>query len=175
MLVVLGVVVLLIVVLLRWAASQMGLQTQTNQRLLKVVDRLSLEHKKGLWLIEAGDHYLLLATHEQGVTMLDRLESRAIKAQLPHDEAEPSGFWERLRRGKGAAPSQPQSASPELSHDASQPQSEGDDRRPTPANAQDTPATHASPAASAETETPTAIPTQFEVVSDGKSSSKETP
>lgn len=131
MLFALFVVILVIYVLLRWAAQRMGVAGIGGTKLLRVCDRLSLEPKKGLWVVEAAGEYLLIATHEQGVTLLERLDAKTIREKQA-ESIEPTGFWERLR----PTPSMNEAHS-------SQPKSEQ-------------------------------IPTQFEVVSDGKSTDSTT-
>lgn len=130
MLFALGIVVLLIFVVFRWAAQRMGVAPNTYQRLLKSRDRLMLEPKKSLWVIEAAGDYFLIATHEQGVTLLQQLDAEAIEGEQPASPEE-GGFWGRLMRGPTDPPSK-------------------EDERPSePGHTSD------------------AIPTEFEVVSDG--------
>lgn len=138
MLFALGVVVLLIYVILRWAAQRAGLHGQGAGALLKVRDRLGLEAKKSLWVVEVAGQYLLLATHEQGVTLIERIDAEQAQKYLKQPDRQPSGFWDRLKRGSGTKAQQAavrQKAQESVAEDAP---------------------------------TPDEIPTNFEVVSDGK-------
>ncbi len=99
MLVALGVVVLLIYAILRWAAQRAGLHAPGGGSMLRVCDRLALEPKKGLWVVEVTGQYLLLATHEQGVTLIERLDAQTAQTYMEQSAQSKGGFWERLRRG----------------------------------------------------------------------------
>ncbi len=132
----LGVVVLLIYLILRWAAQRAGLHTSGGGALLKVQDRLGLEAKKSLWVVEVAGQYLLLATHEQGVTLIERIDAEAIQKFMDQPDRAPSGFWERLKQGTGIRSEAKSQDSPE------KPNSSKD-----------------------------SVPTDFEVISDGQTSS----
>jgi flagellar biogenesis protein FliO len=79
MLFALGVVVIAIFVALRWAAQRMGVYTPSKDKQMVIRDRLSLEQKKGLYLVELAGQSYLLATHEQGVTLLDKRPTDALQ------------------------------------------------------------------------------------------------
>ncbi len=98
--------------------------------------RLILQH--GDVSIEANGQFLLLATHEQGVTLLDKLDANAVQSSLQTQQRESPSFWERLRRR-----SLPQKLP-------------DDDTSPPPADPQQ------------ENPPSNPIPTQFEIVSDGQ-------
>ncbi len=69
----LGVVVIFIYLVLRWIAKQLGIVTKANQGRLVVKDRLLIEPKRSLWIIAVDGEELLLATHEQGISLLKAL------------------------------------------------------------------------------------------------------
>ena len=93
----LGVVVILIFVIMRWAAQKAGMSTAMYTGLLTIRERLSLEPKKGLWVVEAAGEYLLIATHEQGVTLLDKLDGEAVRKHIDAQGEVQTSFWQRLR------------------------------------------------------------------------------
>lgn len=142
MLIALGVVVLLIYAILRWAAQRAGLHAPGGGSMLRICDRLSLEPKKGLWVVEVTGQYLLLATHEQGVTLIERLDAQTAQTYLEQSTQTKGGFWERLRRG---APSNAPDSSPSKESEETVKEE-------------------------SSTSTNHSVPTDFEVVSDGQKS-----
>lgn len=138
MLLALGIIVVGIYIVMRWVSKQVGLPGQYNQGLLSVKDRLSLEPKKGLWLIEAAGKTMLIATHEQGITLLQTLDENVVQEQLQQQETtKPAPFWKRIKQ-EPQTPQEPQETTTT------------DDTNESPAPQ-------------------SAIPTQFEVISDGQS------
>jgi flagellar biogenesis protein FliO len=127
----LAVVVLSIFVVLRWVSSKMQTIQGMQGRLLSVTSRVALEPKKGLWIVEAAGSYYLLATHDQGVTVLDKLDTPSVRAVLEGDEPPAQPFWKAF-----ATKSDKTSTEAALST--------------------------------------AAIPTSFEIISDGKSTSSPT-
>jgi flagellar protein FliO/FliZ len=96
MLIALGIVVLLIYAILRWAAQKAGVHNPRAMGILHIRDRLSLEPKKSIWIIEIDGHYYLIATHEQGITLLERLDAQSITRQIEQNQQNTPSFWQRL-------------------------------------------------------------------------------
>lgn len=163
MLIALGVVIVLIYLVLRWIAQQSGVRLPGNHQLFRVCDRISLEPKKGLWVIEVAGQYLVVATHEHGVTMLDKLDAHAVQEHIEGLEKPPvGGLWERLwqnKQNKQNKQSQPQASS-----------------EPPPISGQSSGSRsfESSGLETKESSTPS-IPIHFEVVSDGQKATSTTP
>ncbi|MBK07074.1 MAG: hypothetical protein CL920_01080 [Deltaproteobacteria bacterium] len=129
MLFALGIIVVMIYAVLRWISKQAGFPGQVNQGLLSIEDRISLEPQKGLMVVGAGSQYFLIATHEQGVTMLHQLDSAEVEA-WKEGQPQPRPFWQRMQ-------TKPETQTP-------------------------------------DTASPSAIPTKFEVISDGQKTAPQT-
>lgn len=157
MLVALGVVVMLIYVVLRWVAQQTGIKTPGQHSLLRVCDRISLEPKKGIWVVEVAGQYLVLGTHEHGITLLDKLDPHTARQHMdtPSQQTK-GGFWEWWKNRKSATASA---------------NTQAGETSPTPAPNHTT--NHAIDSVHKGASQPS-IPTHFEVVSDGQKTSSST-
>jgi len=111
--------VLALVVALAWLTLNVGLRklmkmgpAQTG--LVRVHERLPLEPKKSVYLVEAAGQFLLLGVGEREVSRLGELDpekARAVLAQRAQVAApSPKPFWDRLlvkppnRRPSGGEP-----------------------------------------------------------------------
>ncbi|MCK6509033.1 flagellar biosynthetic protein FliO [Myxococcota bacterium] len=94
---ILGAIVILIFVVLRWASARTGLPFQSGQ-VLQIHARVGLEPKKALWLVEVAQQYFLIASHEQGVTFLATLDPTQTQAALAKKPPATGAFWRILRR-----------------------------------------------------------------------------
>ena len=81
-LVVLCFVVALAYVVLKLVGSWLGTTPTHAAKLVRVVERTSLETKKGLYVVDAAGSYLLLATHEGGVTRLAELDAAEVDRRI---------------------------------------------------------------------------------------------
>jgi flagellar biogenesis protein FliO len=93
----LGAMVILIFVVLRWASARAGLPLQSGQ-LLQIHARVALEPKKAIWLVGAAQQYFLIASHEQGVTFLATLDPTQTQAALAEKPQSTGAFWRILRK-----------------------------------------------------------------------------
>jgi flagellar biogenesis protein FliO len=127
-----GMLMVLLMIILRWASQRSGVGFSPGASLLHIHARLPIEPKKQIWIIEAANEFVLLASHEQGVTFLTKLDPDAVRALQSQPSAPSGNFWQLLRR------------------------------KPAPA------------APAQDTASAAPIPTQFEVVSDGRKKSQDT-
>jgi flagellar protein FliO/FliZ len=95
----------------------MGLQGASlgRQPLMSVVERLTLDPKRSLFVVKAADEYLLVGGGEGGLQLLSKLDPEAvarIREQRPQASAVPmSPFLQKLlSRRTGGSQSQPPSA-----------------------------------------------------------------
>ncbi len=94
---ILGAIVILIFVVLRWASARAGLPFQSGQ-VLQIHARVGLEPKKALWLVEVAQQYFLIASHEQGVTFLATLDPTQTQTAIAEKPPATGAFWRILRR-----------------------------------------------------------------------------
>ncbi|WP_254625295.1 flagellar biosynthetic protein FliO [Myxococcus sp. CA051A] len=95
----------------------MGLQAAApgKQTVVTVVERLTLDPKRALFVVKAADEYLLVGGGEAGLQLLSKLDSEAverIRAQRPQTNVVPlSPFLQKLlSRRSGGSSSQPPGA-----------------------------------------------------------------
>ncbi|MFP2929158.1 FliO/MopB family protein, partial [Pyxidicoccus sp. 3LG] len=95
----------------------MGLQGVAGGRetVVSVVERLPLDQRRTLFVLKAGDEYLLVGGGEAGLQLLSKLDTEAverIRAQRPPANVVPlSPFLQKLlSRRSGGSPSQPPGA-----------------------------------------------------------------
>ncbi len=104
MMLVLGLVLALAYLILNFGLRRLMKATNHPQATLKIHARLTLEPKKSIFLVEAGEEFLLLGTGEREVSFLTNLDSEKTRAALKNSatSAGPSNasarktFWERL-------------------------------------------------------------------------------
>ncbi len=85
----LGIVLLLLYIFLRWLSKFYQPMAMNRNSLFQVKDRLALEPKKALWLVELAGEYYLIATSEEGVRLLTKLDRAVISNGL--EELEKKG------------------------------------------------------------------------------------
>jgi flagellar protein FliO/FliZ len=103
MVLVLALVLALVWVTLNWGLRKLMRLSPVRQAVVKVHERIPLDAKKIVYLVEAGDEYLLLGAGEREVTLLTRLDAERTRALLAK-KAERTAlapvkgkpFWERL-------------------------------------------------------------------------------
>jgi flagellar biosynthetic protein FliO len=104
MMLVLGLVLALAYLILNFGLRRLMKATHHPQAALKIHARLMLEPKKSIFLVEAGEEFLLLGAGEREVSFLANLDSEKTRAALKNS-ATSSGtsnafalksFWERL-------------------------------------------------------------------------------
>ena len=76
----LGVVCLLAFVLLRWGAKWLYGAGRSGQR-MRLVERLPLEPRRALYLVEVAGRRLVLGSSENGVTLLVELEPETVEKE----------------------------------------------------------------------------------------------
>jgi flagellar protein FliO/FliZ len=103
MLLVLALVLALVYVTLNWGLRKLMRISPTRQAVVKVHERIPLDAKKIVYLVEAADEYLLLGAGEREVSLLTRLDTERTRALLAKKaeraaSALPAGkpFWDRL-------------------------------------------------------------------------------
>lgn len=140
----LGLVIVLLYAMLRWLAQKMGHYRNEHRKMIYIYDRLPLEAKKSLWVVEVNGKHLLVASHEQGVSLLTELDPPKEEQEEEKLPATPvqSSFLQKLFLRPGAKFNEKKQELAKESERASE-------------------AKESSP-----------IPTQFEVVSDGQDSPK---
>lgn len=103
MVLVLGLVLALVYLSLNFGLRKLMRLSPARSSLVKVHERIPLDAKKIVYLVEASGEYLLLGSGERDVSLLARLDPERTKALLAQ-KAEPAGprplagkpFWERL-------------------------------------------------------------------------------
>ncbi|MCP3060542.1 flagellar biosynthetic protein FliO [Myxococcus sp. K38C18041901] len=95
----------------------MGLQSASpgRQTVVSVVERLTLDPKRALFVVKAADEYLLVGGGEAGLQLLSKLDAEAverIRAQRPQTNVVPlSPFLQKLlSRRSGGSSSEPPGA-----------------------------------------------------------------
>ncbi|MBS2032221.1 MAG: flagellar biosynthetic protein FliO [Deltaproteobacteria bacterium] len=109
-LVVLGVVVSVIYLTLNVGARKLlKLGPQANA-LVKVIDRVPLDPKKSLYVLQVGGEFLLVGASEQGLNLISKLDGESVQKLLAERlAAQPSSnFLERLNALAKPAPRKPQ-------------------------------------------------------------------
>ncbi|MGC4122562.1 MAG: flagellar biosynthetic protein FliO [Myxococcales bacterium] len=102
MVLVLGLVLALVYVSLNWGLRKLMKISPTRHAVVKVHERIPLEAKKTVYLVEAGDEFMLLGAGESEVSFLTRLDAERMRAVLAERAAAPAPvlavrpFWERL-------------------------------------------------------------------------------
>lgn len=82
----LAAVCLLAYVVLRFGLKRLyGVGRGSDSNLLRVVERLPLDPRRALYLVEVAGRYVLLGTSETGVTFLTEVESETVD-EPPVDE-----------------------------------------------------------------------------------------
>jgi flagellar protein FliO/FliZ len=101
-LLVLGLVLALVYVSLNWGLRKLMRLSPVARSVVKVHERVPLDAKKTVFLVEVGDEFLLLGAGEREVSYLTRLDPEraraalAKKAERPADPLKGKPFWERL-------------------------------------------------------------------------------
>ena len=102
-LLVLGLVLALVYVTLNWGLRKLMRISPARQSVVKVHERVALDAKKIVYLVEAGDEYMLLGAGEREVSFLTRLDAERTRTLLAKkaERAAPAPvarkpFWERL-------------------------------------------------------------------------------
>lgn len=74
--------------------------------LVKVVERVTLDPKRALFVVEAAGEYLLIGGGDQGLSLIARLDPSEVNRllQRPERSSAPSPFLEKLLFRKGDAP-----------------------------------------------------------------------
>ena len=109
-LVVLGVVVSVIYLTLNVGARKLlKLGPQANA-LVKVIDRVPLDPKKSLYVLQVGGEFMLVGASEQGLNLISKLDAEGVQKLLAERlAAQPSSnFLERLNALAKPAPRKPQ-------------------------------------------------------------------
>lgn len=103
MVLVLGLVLLLIYVTLNWGLRRLLKIHPAQQAAVKVHERVALDAKRAVFLVEAAGEFLLLGAGEREVAFLAKLDAEQARAALARKAERPtlpslSGkpFWERL-------------------------------------------------------------------------------
>ncbi len=96
----LGVTVGLIYITLAYLARRLSQFPAMKGKLLRVAERLPLEPRRTLFVVEAAGEFLLVAASESGTTLLAKLEAEKVRAELAKagaaHAASPKPFWLRL-------------------------------------------------------------------------------
>jgi flagellar biogenesis protein FliO len=97
-LVVLGLVVAVIYLTLNVGARKLLKLGPQSNALVKVVDRVPLEPKKSLYVLQVGGEFLLVGASEQGLALVSKLDAEGVqKALAERIAAQPTPtFLERL-------------------------------------------------------------------------------
>lgn len=91
---VLGVVLLIAILVVRFVLRRVVAgPVFAGGNNLRIVDRLSLEPRRSLILVRAGDHYLLLAASEAGVAFIREVPAHEVVVPLVID-----GPWKTIWR-----------------------------------------------------------------------------
>lgn len=110
-LVVLAMVVALIYLTLNFGVRKLFRLGPQATSLVKVVDRVAVEPKKSLLVLQVGAEYLLVSSSEQGMSLLSKLDAenvqKALAERIAAQPAMPS-FLERLNALGKPAPRKPQ-------------------------------------------------------------------
>lgn len=103
MLLVLGLVLAIVYVTLNWGLRKLLRIDPAGSAVVRVHERVPLDAKKTVYLVEAGDDFLLLGVGEREVSYLTRLDAERTRAALSRKAARPAApaptgrpFWERL-------------------------------------------------------------------------------
>lgn len=103
MLLVLVLVVALAYVVLNWGLRKLMRLTPPQRTIVKLHERVALDAKKVVYLVEAGDEFLLLGAGEHEVTFLTRLDAERTRSALAKKAERPAPpgatgkpFWQRL-------------------------------------------------------------------------------
>lgn len=103
MVLVLGLVLALVYVTLNWGLRKLLRISPVRNAIVKVHERVPLDAKKTIYLVEAGDEFLLLGVGESEVSCLTRLDAERMRAALAKRSEAASApvlsgkpFWERL-------------------------------------------------------------------------------
>ena len=110
MLVMLGVVVAVIYLTLNVGLRRMLKLGPQPSSIVKVVDRVALDPKRALVVLQAAGEYLLVASSEQGISFLSKLDPEGVGKVLAERVAAPPqpSFLERLNALAKPAPRKPQ-------------------------------------------------------------------
>lgn len=93
----LGLVCLLIYALFRWVLPRLG-ASGSQRGMVRVVDAMTLEPRKSLYIVEVAGRWLLIASSEAGVQLISELE-----AEKARQEAELREQAQVNRRSLGSA------------------------------------------------------------------------
>jgi flagellar biosynthetic protein FliO len=109
---VLAVVAVLAILIVRFGVKRVALGPEWRGGAnLKVIERLSLEPRRSIVLVRAGDKYLLLATSEAGVSLVREVPAHEIVTPI-----DPGGtlksIWQRMTGTGGPAVSGPADGAP---------------------------------------------------------------
>jgi flagellar protein FliO/FliZ len=110
-LLVLGIVVAIIYLTLNVGARRLLRLAPASDALVQVVDRVPLEAKKTLYVLQASGEYLLVGSTESGLSLISKLEPEAVRqalAQRVQARAQAGTFLERLQALSSAPPRKPQ-------------------------------------------------------------------
>jgi flagellar biogenesis protein FliO len=110
-LLVLGIVVSIIYLTLNVGARKLLKLGPTSNALVQVVERVPLDAKKTLYVLQAGGEFLLVGSSEGNLAFLTKLESESIKQSLAQRQVQLSGsttFLERLTALSRSAPKKPE-------------------------------------------------------------------
>jgi flagellar biogenesis protein FliO len=112
----LGFIVALIFVTLNYGLKRVFHVDPSMPVVVRVHERVPLEPKKAVYVVEVGDEYLLLGVGEKEISFLTRLDRDATQAALARKEGSDKAgkpFWARLASGGrplAAVPSPPGAA-----------------------------------------------------------------
>ena len=97
-LVLLGVVVAVIYLTLNVGARKLMKLTPDKGALVRIVERVAVEPKKSLYVVEVAGGYLLVGSSESGFSSLGTLDATAVRKQVEaRDSAPRVGFAARLK------------------------------------------------------------------------------
>ena len=106
---VLALIVALIYLTLNVGARRLLNLNPSAQALVKVVERVPVDAKRTLFVLEAGGEYLLVGSTEQSMSLLSKLPQEAVEAALKQRQARrqaaPGTFLAKLQALGAQAPS----------------------------------------------------------------------
>ncbi|MCL2012565.1 MAG: flagellar biosynthetic protein FliO [Cystobacterineae bacterium] len=91
-LLVLAGVVLLAYILLNWGGKRLlKLRDGRGQRVISIIERVSVDARKGLLLVKVANDYFLLSNGERVLTVLSKLNTEEVEQVLSSNKNKPSG------------------------------------------------------------------------------------